>query len=139
MITKSPDKTHAKPFLIVEERLLSLPKMLRVMAHVHALSRSLEKLQHLKDPCQQKKWKCPEWNGSAQNCKTSTVLKLSMEQSQSRKKFPKIQLNPRLDTDGIVRCYGRLRNANLSEKTITPIPFPKRESFVQLFVEDFHK
>ena len=48
-------------------------------------------------------------------------------------------LNPRMDRDGIVKCYRRLRNFNLSEKIITLILLPRRERFVQLLIEDIYK
>ena len=68
MITKSPDKTHAKPFVIAEERLLSLPKMLQVMAYVQRFITRLRKIATPEGPMsaeqmevpRMKWWKCPE-------------------------------------------------------------------------------
>ena len=48
-------------------------------------------------------------------------------------------LNPKLDPDGIIRCYGRLTNADLPQETITPILLPRKERFVQLMIEDMHR
>ena len=56
-----------------------------------------------------------------------------------KKEVSKDWLNPRLDTDGIVRCYGRLGNADLCEEMNIPIIFLKRERYIQLLIEDFQK
>ena len=63
MITKSPDKTHAKPFVIVEERLLSLPKMLRVMAYVQRFITKLRKIATPEGPMSAEEMEVPrmEW------------------------------------------------------------------------------
>ena len=46
------------------------------------------------------------------------------------------QLNPKLENG---RCYGRLSNADLPEKTIDPILLPAREKIGELLIEDHHK
>ena len=55
------------------------------------------------------------------------------------KSIIKSQLNPKIENDGLIRCYGRLSNADLPEETINPILLPTREKVVELLIEDHHK
>ena len=49
------------------------------------------------------------------------------------------QLNPKIDDDGIIRCYGRFTYTDLPQEAKTPILLPRNEKFVHLLVEDYHK
>ena len=51
------------------------------------------------------------------------------------KSIIKSQLNPKIENDGLIRCYGRLSNGNLPEETINPILLPKREKVVELLLQ----
>ena len=44
----------------------------------------------------------------------------------------KSQLNPMIENDGLIRCYGQLNNADLPEETINPILHPTRAKIVEL-------
>ena len=136
MITESLDEAQTTLFGIVGERFLSLPKMLRVTTCVQRFIMKLRKIA------------TPEGAISAEEMVRARMtwikylqdkhyLQVVNGEATIKKKVSKNQLNPKLDTDGIVRCYGRLRNANLSEETVTPVRPPRREGFVSLFIEDF--
>ena len=51
----------------------------------------------------------------------------------------KSQLNPKIENDGLIRCYGRLSNGSLPEETINPILLPKREKVVELLLQYHHE
>jgi hypothetical protein len=53
-------------------------------------------------------------------------------------KHPLMQLELFLDQDNILRCNGRLSNAELSQQAIHPILLPKDNSFTRLIINDFH-
>ena len=55
------------------------------------------------------------------------------------KSIVKSQLNSKIENDGLIRCYGRLNNADFPEETINPILLPTREKIVELLIEDHHK
>ena len=48
------------------------------------------------------------------------------------------QLNVRLDQEGIIRCYGRINNASLSDKSKTPILLPPKHYFTELLILKNH-
>jgi hypothetical protein len=50
-----------------------------------------------------------------------------------------MQLELFLDKDAILRCNGRLSNAELSQQAIHPILLPKDNSFTRLIIKDFHE
>lgn len=49
------------------------------------------------------------------------------------------QLNLYVDDKGLLRCKGRLQNADLSEDLRFPIHLSKGDKFTQLLVEKCHK
>ena len=48
-------------------------------------------------------------------------------------------MNPKLDEDWIIRCYGTMTNANLPQETIAPILLSWKEKFLKLMTEEYHK
>ena len=48
-------------------------------------------------------------------------------------------MNLKLNEDGIISCYGRMSNANVPQKTITLILLPRKEKFVEMMIEEYHK
>ena len=48
------------------------------------------------------------------------------------------QLNVRLDQEGIIRCYGRINNASLSDESKTPILLPLKHYFTELLILENH-
>ena len=55
------------------------------------------------------------------------------------KSIVKNQLNPKIESDVLIRCYGRLNDADFPEETINPILLPTWEKIVELLIEDHHK
>ncbi len=51
----------------------------------------------------------------------------------------KSQLGIFIDKDGLLRCRGRLDNADVSDEAKTPLLLPKQDTFTQLIVERVHK
>ena len=51
----------------------------------------------------------------------------------------KNQLNLKLDESGILRCHGRLENAELTQGAKHPKLLPKEEYFTRLVIEDHHR
>ena len=64
---------------------------------------------------------------------------LSKGEMVLNKSIVKNQLNPKIENDGLIRCYRRLKNADLPEETISQILLPTREKIVELLKEDHHK
>ena len=55
------------------------------------------------------------------------------------KSIAKNQLNPKIESDVLIRCYGRLNDADFPEENINPILLPTWEKIVELLIEDHHK
>ena len=64
---------------------------------------------------------------------------LSKGEMVLNKSIVKSQLNPKIENDGLIRCYGRLKNADLPEETINSILLPTRENIFELLIEGHHK
>ena len=58
---------------------------------------------------------------------------------RGRKNNIKHQLNLQLDTKGLLRCQGRLANAELSQAAKYPKLLPKNAHFTQLVIKDVHR
>ena len=48
------------------------------------------------------------------------------------------QLNDRIDETGLMRCYGRICNAELPTSTVNPILLPRDDYFTELIIRDIH-
>ena len=48
------------------------------------------------------------------------------------------QLNVRIDETGLMRCYGRICNAELPTSTVNPILLPQDDYFTELIIRDIH-
>ena len=48
------------------------------------------------------------------------------------------QLNVRIDETGLMRCYGRICNAELPTSTVNPILLPRDDYFTELIIRDIH-
>ena len=51
----------------------------------------------------------------------------------------KIQLGIHMDTNGLLRCHGRLGNAEISEGARQPILLPKRSRYAELTIYIYHR
>ena len=103
------------------------PKYARVTAYVQLFIMKLRKIT------------TPEGAISAEDMERARMrwikyLQVINGEATIKKEVSKIYLNPRLDTAGIVSCYGRLINTIFSEEIITPILLPRRERFAQLLI-----
>ena len=55
-----------------------------------------------------------------------------------KKNNMKYQLNLQVDTNGLLRCQGRLENTELSQAAKYPKLLPKDTHFTRLIIEDTH-
>ena len=63
-----------------------------------------------------------------------------LQQNNSvRKGSPLAQLNPFIDSTGVIRARGRLENSDLPEDMKTPILLPQRHRLTRLVIEDAHR
>ena len=63
-------------------------------------------------------------------------IDLSKGEMVLNKSIAKSQPNPKIENDGLIRCYGRLKNTDLPDETINAIPLPTREKIPELPIED---
>ena len=63
-------------------------------------------------------------------------IDLSKGEMVLNKSIARSQPNPKIENDGLIRCYGRLKNTDLPEETINPILLPTREKILELLTED---
>ena len=59
--------------------------------------------------------------------------------SQGKKNNLQKQLGLYLDDDGLLRCKGRIDQAEISEGARRPILLPKNERFTHLLIEKVHR
>jgi len=128
--------TETSPFGIIVEIYSSFFKILRITAYANRFIQKLRK--------QSQNQGIP----TSEEMETSTTLWIKYLQNKHyidvtskmlKKQVTNNQLNPKLDSDGVVRCYGRFNNAAWDPGTITPVLLPREERLVQLMIEDYHK
>ena len=126
------------PFGISGNRFSSFTKLLRVTAYVNRFIMKLKKVNNLNGPITAEEMDAAKvkWIKYLQR---KHFLEIKQGNVTLKKDIVNNQLNPKMDKDGIIRCYGRLVHADLPEETINPILLPKRERFVQLLIENLHK
>ena len=59
--------------------------------------------------------------------------------SKGKKDNLQRQLNLKLDENGIIRCYGRFANAEITQGAKSPKILPRKEYFTKLIVEYYHQ
>ena len=126
------------PFGIDENKYSSSSKLLRITAYEN---RFVQKLKNIPTPKEvptsdEIQVARKQWIKALQN---KHFLHTENGKTKLNKTTAENQLNPKLDEDGIIRCYGRMTNANLPQETITPILLPRKERFVELMIEEYHK
>ena len=126
------------PFGINENKHSSSSKLLRITAYANRFVQKLKKIPTPKEvptsdeiQVARKQW--------IQALQKKNFLHTENGETKLNKNTAENRLNPKLDKDGIIRCYGRMTNANLPQETITPILLPRKERFVELVIEEYHK
>ncbi|XP_053376547.1 uncharacterized protein LOC123535785 [Mercenaria mercenaria] len=73
--------------------------------------------------------------------KISKESSLFQSEKETRKRSNNLQrqLGLFIDKNGVLRCSGRLQNANLDADTVTPILLPKYNRFTSLVIDRAHK
>jgi len=138
LLSEKKATTMNTPLEIDEKRFSSLSKLLRVTA---LALRFIERLRR---------------KGSQTGPVTSQELtnaRTLWEQQIERRGFPDVikdiqlekrnnlvtQLGIKLDSDNLLRCYGRLTNSDISLTSKNPILLPKLDHFTYLVINDAHK
>ena len=126
------------PFGINENKYLSSIKLLRITAYANRFVRKLKKIPTPKGVptpdeihVARKQW--------IKALQEKHFLHTKNGKTKLNKTTAENWLNPKLDEDGIIKCYGKMTNANLPQETITPIILPRKEKFVELMIEEYHK
>ena len=137
-VRETDKESLTSPFGINESNYSSLNKMLRVTAYAIQFIQRLKKLETVKDVPSSLEIEHARitWIKYLQGKHYTEVVNGTMK---LRKYMEQNQQNPRVDDDGIVRCYSRFIYADLPQEAKTPILLPRSEKFVQLLIEDYHK
>ena len=122
---------------INEKRFSSLHKLLRVTAWIMRLADRLMKRDIRTGPITTSELQLGRllWEQQIQHKHYFEVI---CSIKSGRKNNIKHQLNLRLDTNGLLRCQGRLANAQLSQAAKYPKLLPKDAHFTQLVIKDAH-
>ena len=126
------------PFEIKAENYSSLNKVLRITAYANRFINNLKKINTPREMLTVNEIEMTNiaWIKYLQR---KHYIDLSKGEMVLNKSLDKSQLNPKIENDGLIRCYGRLNNADFPEETINPILLPTREKIVELLIEDHHK
>ena len=126
------------PFGINESKYSSSSKLLRITAYPNCFVQKLKKIPTPKEVPASDEIQVPrkQWIKALQK---KHFLHTENGETKLNKTTAENRLNPKLDEDGIIRCYGRMTNANLPQEMITPILLPWKERFVELMIEEYHK
>ena len=126
------------PFGINENKYLSSIKLLRITAYANRFVQKLKKIPTPKGVptpdeihVARKRW--------IKALQEKQFLHTKNGKTKLNKTTAENRLNPKLNKDGIIKCYGKMTNANLPQETITPIILPRKEKFVELMIEEYHK
>ena len=122
---------------INENKYSSLLKLLRVTAWILRFVDRLRKRDHRMGPLSAKEVQVARlrWEKYIQLKSYSDVID---KVQQGRKNNTIHQLNLQLDSNGLLRCHGRFRNADLTQGAKFPKLLPKDEYFTQLVINDVH-
>ena len=122
---------------INEKRFSSLHKLLRVTAWIMRLADRLMKRDIGTGPITTSELQLGRllWEQQIQHKHYFEVI---CSIKSGRKNNIKHQLNLQLDTNGLLRCQGRLVNAQLSQAAEYPKLLPKDAHFTQLVIKDAH-
>ncbi|XP_060597240.1 uncharacterized protein LOC132751135 [Ruditapes philippinarum] len=126
------------PFDIDSKRFSSLTKLLRVTAFVLRFIQKLKKVKRKYGylECEELLEAENMWIKHIQETHfQSDINSIQAKKGTNRQQ----QLGLFLDERGLLRCTGRLENANLSEGARQPILLPRNDHFTELIVEKTHK
>ena len=132
---EQPDvKEDITPFNISEVEYSSLKKLLRTTAYAKRFIDKIRRKTNVGGNLTFKELMDAEvmWIKNLQEKSFMT------DKKQLKIEYQRSQLNPRIDTDGIIRIHGRMTNADLPEERITPIFLPKKAYFTTLLIKDVH-
>ena len=132
-------KTDVTPPLEIKaENYSSLNKLLRITVYTNRFIKNLKKVNTTRGVSTANEIEMANiaWIKYLQ---IKSYIDLSKGEIVLNKSIIKSQLNPNIGNDGLIRCYGRLSNADLAEETINPILLTTREKVVELLIEDHHK
>ena len=126
------------PFGINESKYSSSSKLLKITAYANRFVQKLKKIPTPKEVPTSDEIQVArkQWIKALQK---KHFLHTENGKTKLNKTTAENRLNPKLDEDGIIRCYRRMTNANLPQETITPILLPRKERFVELMIEEYHK
>ena len=126
------------PFGIDIEKISSLTRLLRVTALVERFINRLRKTTNKSGAIDESEIAKAElvWTTYLQRHQYSDVIE-SIETDKPNNL--KIQLGIRMDTNGLLRCHGRLRNAEISEGARQPILLPKCSRYTELTIDMYHR
>ena len=126
------------PFGIDIERFSSLTRLLRVTALAERFINKLRKTTNKSGALDESEIAKAEllWTTYLQRHQYSDVIE-SIETDKPNNL--KIQLGIRMDTNGLLRCHGRLENAEISEGARQPILLPKCSRYTELTIDMYHR
>ena len=126
------------PFGINIERFSSLTRLLRVTALAERFINKLRKTTNKSGPLDESEIAKAEllWTTYLQRHQYSDVIE-SIETDKPNNL--KIQLGIRMDTKGLLRCHGRLENAEISEGARQPIVLPNCSRNTELTIDMYHR
>ena len=138
-LPREPMETRHNLSVIDENRYPSLLKLLRVTAWA---LRFISKLKNGRDlltgplTAQEMRKAKLLWELHIQQKYYADV---AYKVKHGKKSNLKNQLNLQIDENGLLRCYGRLLNAELTQGAKHPVLLPKQGYFTKLVVEHYHK
>lgn len=126
------------PFGIDISRFSSLTRLLRVTALAERFVNKLRKKTNRSGPLDESEIVNAEklWTTYLQRHQYGDVIE-SIQKAKPNNL--KIQLGIRMDTDGLLRCYGRLENAEISEGARQPILLPTCSRYTGLIIDMYHR
>ena len=126
-----------KPFNIDVERFSSFTKLCRATAWVIRFTEKLNK-KDLSGPLKSTEISKAEtmWTAYVQHTEYSNVIdSISKEKSNNLR----TQLGLYIDNNGLIRCKGRLENAEICEGSRYPLLLPKYHRYTDLVIQYCHE
>ena len=126
------------PFEIDSGRFSSLTSVLRVTSLVNRFINRLNKIQVATGPVQASEMDRAEklWIAHIQSLYYGDLLECI---KGNKPHNLKTQLGVYIDDDGLLRCHGRIENADLDENAKQPLLLPKADRFTELLIDTLHR
>ena len=135
---KGSPELKEKPFNIDVERFKSFTKLCRATAWVIRFIERPKKRTNLSGPLKSTEISKAEimWTAYVQHTEYSNVIdSISKEKSNNRR----TQLGLYIDNNGLIRCKGRLENAEICEGSRYHLPLPKYHRYTDLVIQYDHE